>query len=81
MIPLGSFGKKKKKTIVIFEISNLEFVQMENLLKRQKCLNLGPKMPYLGVFGSEFLKKILSYLKLAISNLFNCKILWKNENA
>ena len=25
------------------------------LQKKQKCLNFGPKMPYLGIFGQEFL--------------------------
>ena len=25
-----------------------------NFLKKQKCLNLGPKMPYFGIFGLEF---------------------------
>ena len=36
--------------IVIFEISTLEFIQLQNFPKKQKCLNLGPKMPYLGIF-------------------------------
>ena len=39
-----------------------------------------PKMPYLDIFGLEFLKKLLSYLKSAPLNLPNCKILWNNEN-
>ena len=28
--------------------------QMQNFAKIQTCLNLGPKMPYLGIFGIEF---------------------------
>ena len=29
---------------------------MENFAKKQKCLNLGPEMSYLGIFGQEFTK-------------------------
>ena len=31
------------------------------MLKKQKCLNLGPKMPDLGIFGVEFLKGIVIF--------------------
>ena len=49
----------------------------------QKCLirYFWPRMSYLGIFGYEFLKKLLSYLKSAPSNLSNCKSLRKNKNA
>ena len=40
-----------------------------------------PKMPYLGILGLEFFKKLMSYLKSAPLNLFNCEISWNNENA
>ena len=41
-----------KKAIVIFEISTLNFVYLQNLAKKkQKCLNLEQKMSYLGKFG------------------------------
>ena len=42
------------KTIVIFEISILKFVYLQNFLKNQKCLNLESKMPDFGIFGREF---------------------------
>ena len=48
--------------------------------KKRKCLNLGPKMNQLGVFGTEF-KNNSPYLKSAPSNLSYCKISQKNENA
>ena len=48
---LGIFGLKLKKTIVIFEINTLGFVYLKHLVKKPKCLNLGPKMPYLDIFG------------------------------
>ena len=35
---LGIFGLKLKKTIVIFEISTLQFVKLQNFAKKQKCL-------------------------------------------
>ena len=34
-------GKNFRKTIVIFEISTLKYVYLQNFMKRQKCLNLG----------------------------------------
>ena len=45
-----------KRTIVIFEISTLKVVYLRNFAKKQKRLNLGPKMPHLGIFGLEFEK-------------------------
>ena len=51
---LGIFGQEFKKTIVIFEISILKFVYLQNFLKNQKCLNLESKMPDFGIFGREF---------------------------
>ena len=45
-----------KRTIVIFEISTLKVVYFQNFAKKQKCLNLGPKMPHLSIFGLEFEK-------------------------
>ena len=47
-------GKIFRKTIVIFEISTLKFVYLQNFTKKQKCLNLGSKMPDLGILGLEF---------------------------
>ena len=48
------WGGTLENTIVIFEINTLKFVHYENFTKKQKYLNLGPKMPYLGIFGLEF---------------------------
>ena len=55
------WARIKKKTIVIFEIRTLEFFNLQNFAKKQKCLNLGPKMPYLGIFGLEFQKTIVIF--------------------
>ena len=45
-----------------------------------KCfLNVGPKMPYLGVLG-RFFEKLLPYFKLVLSNLSKCKVSCKSKN-
>ena len=86
---MPKFGTKKcliwvflrwnfRKAIVIFEISTLKFVYLQNFTEKQKCLNLGPKMPDLRIFGLEI---EMSFLKLALSKLSNCKILQKNKSA
>ena len=55
-------GKTFRKTIYIFEISTLKFVYLQNFAKKpHKCLNVGPKMPYLGIFGLEFKKTIVIF--------------------
>ena len=51
---LGIFGLEFENNIVIFEINTLEFVKLLNPVKKWKCLTLGPKMPYLGIFRLEF---------------------------
>ena len=43
-----------KKAIVIFEISTLKFVYLQNFAEKQKFLNLSQKVPYLGIIGLEF---------------------------
>ena len=53
--------------------SNLSICKISQK-KKQSCLNLGLKMPYLGIFGLVFLK-ILSNLKSVPFNLSTCKIL------
>ena len=47
-------GTVFRKTIVIFEISTLKFVYLQNFTKKQKCLISGPKMPDLGISGQGF---------------------------
>ena len=54
MSNLSIWGPEFENNIVIFEISTVEFVCLQNFAKKQKCLNLGSKMPYLGIFGREF---------------------------
>ena len=35
----GIFGLEFENTIVVFEISTLEFVYLQNFLEKLKCLN------------------------------------------
>ena len=44
---LGIFGLEFENSIVIFEISTLEFIKLQNLEEKQKRLTLGPKLTYL----------------------------------
>ena len=73
-------GKDFKKTIVRFEISTLKFVYLQNFTKKEKCLNLGPKMSDLCIFGLEFQSNIvifeISTLKFVYLQKFG-----KNQNA
>ena len=53
-------GKNLKK-IVIFEISTLKFASLQNFSKKQKYLNLGPKMHDLGILRPEFENNIVIF--------------------
>ena len=56
------FGLQFRKTLVILEISTLELSKRKVLFKNKKVLNLGSKMPYLGVLSYNF-ERVLSSLK------------------
>ena len=50
-----------EKNIVLFEISILEFVLLQSLVRNQKPLNFGPKIPHLSIFGLEFENSIVIF--------------------
>ena len=50
---ISVFGPEFQNTIVIFDISTLKFVELQNFTKKEKCLNCGPKMPSFGTFKPE----------------------------
>ena len=50
----GYFGLEYENNIAIFGISTLKFVWSQNFSKKQKFLNLRPKMPYLGIFDKKY---------------------------
>ena len=50
-----------ENTIVMFEISSHKFLKLQPLVQKWKSLNLGTKMPYLGIFRSYFQKIIVIF--------------------
>ena len=65
---LGIFVKEfEKKTIFLFEINTFKFVDLQNFMKKQKCLNFRPKMPDLGIFDLELANNIV-ISKISTSN-------------
>ena len=52
-----------EKSVVIFEISTLKFVQFKNFLKKKR-LNLGEKIPYLSILHWNFEISTLKFVKL-----------------
>ena len=54
MSDLCIFGLEFQSNIVIFEISTLKLVCLQNLTKKQKLLTLGLKIFYLHIFELEF---------------------------
>ena len=50
---LGFYRVEFQKTVVIFEITPQIF-SIVKFREKKDCLDLGPKMPYLGVFGVKF---------------------------
>ena len=56
IVLIGYFELEFQKTNVEFEISILEFINMQSFIQNQKTLNLGPKIHYLGVFGLQLNK-------------------------
>ena len=59
MLSLDIFGQEFWKTFVIFEISTLKLAYLQNFMEKQKCLNLGPKMPDLCILELEFENNIV----------------------
>ena len=49
---MGIFGLEFENNIVVFEISAFEFIKLQDFAKEY--------IPYLGIFGLEFLKKLLN---------------------
>ena len=55
MPDLDIFELELVNNIVIFEISTLEIVLLENLVEKEKCRNLGLRMPHFGNFDQKCL--------------------------
>ena len=61
MLYFSIFGLEFQKPFVILEISTLKFFYLQNFMKNQERLYLGPKMPNLGIFGLEFETNIVIF--------------------
>ena len=48
------FGPEFENIIDIFEISVHNFALLQSLVQNWRFFNLGPKMPYLGIFEREY---------------------------
>ena len=60
--------------MILVEISTIKFVKYTKAHVKQKKINLGAKMHYLGNF-----EKLLSYLNLASSDMLKYKVLYKTK--
>ena len=56
-----TFGLEFQKTIVIFRISTLEFVYLQNFTKKAKMPKFGTKNALFGYFGLRFLNIIVIF--------------------
>ena len=65
---------------VIFEISTLKFVSLQNFTKKQERLNLGQKIADLSIFGLEFRKTIVIF-EIGILKFVYLQNFAKNKNA
>ena len=57
---LDVFGLEFANYLAIFEFGTLKYFCWQNFTKKQKCPNLTPKMPYLGIFDRKCL--VLAFL-------------------
>ena len=55
----GIFRPELEKTVLIFEISTFQLVKMQSFMLKGKKINLGPKLPYWGIFGMELEKSVI----------------------
>ena len=58
-------GQNLKELWTFFEISTLKSFKKENLVEKQKSLDLGPKVLDLGIFGIEFEKTIVIFKSIS----------------
>ena len=68
---LSIFRLKLEQSNAIFGITTLEFPKFRNFERKQKCLNLRPKIPYLGIFLTGIWKP---YCHIWNHHLRNCLI-------
>ena len=76
-------AKNCNKGITIFKITTVNFGSFQNSTKKQKCLNLRRKLPYLGIFDRKCLilaflgknfKKDITIFEISSLKFLICKI-------
>ena len=65
---LGPLWLEFEEIIVIFEISTLKFVKLQNFTKKLQNAQIWDQNSLISVLLGQKLKKLLSYMKSAISN-------------
>ena len=70
IVLIGYFGLEFQKANVEFEISTLEFVNMQSFIQKLKKINLGPKIVYLGIFGLQYNK---NYYQISNQHTWICE--------
>ena len=78
----GTLGWNVQKLLSCLKWAHRQICLIAKLRKKkkQKWLHLGPKMPYLTIFGLEFRKTIVTF-EISNLELCNCKISQKNKNS
>ena len=76
---LGFFRLKFDETIVIPEISTLKLVKMHEFVQNKKKNQIWDKKCLFWIFQCCYFQRLLSYLKLALSNQSKCKAVYINK--
>ena len=61
MLNLRIFGLEFENIVVMIHINVLDIALLQSLMQKQKCLHLGPKMSYFGIFGLELEKTVVIF--------------------
>ena len=65
----------------MFDFSNPKFLYLQNFAKDKKCINLRPKVPYLGIFELELIKTIAIFEIATFEFVYLQNFAKKNKNA
>ena len=61
MLNLRIFGLEFENIVVMIHINVLDIALLQSLVQKQKCLNLGSKMSYFGIFGLKLEKTVVIF--------------------
>ena len=63
-----------KKLLSYLKSSTLEFIKLQNLVEKWKCINLGPKIPYFDIFVTLKFENNIVIFEINTLDFSNCKI-------